>query len=686
MPLSELWQGQSPTITGASLVENSILGVEEGYYTGASYEYINMGDFYVDDIEFDRDHRKNTISLGGSNQTKKIRQWRSNTLYNYTNAYTDVAAIDPQLINSVGQDWKFSQQMFGPTYYLGSSLQVRFIGLSIGTNTYGSYTKQSGFRNLFFQTKVDIMSGTVVGRAFASVRMADKDYYSPAYSIQLNAGDRQIRLIRNLGEFGVSYPLTSVSVPLLTSTDVYMRVVAHENRIFGFYQLDDFTETDYQMVGGTYYTDAEPFDAGGAAIAYRDGQFAFSETKVFTYDPIYTVNDLIKEVTYKAGLDHVHISDIYSDSLTSLTGFSSYFGGTWYINGDNELIGQGTGGSGLADHTILTTGLSFYNFTFEVDLKLGSSAVAGIAVGTTSTLFEGVNFIGISSNLGVGQRILGPRHIFLNSNSNQRRWQITPPQALPIANEWSKIRMSKFADSFYVSVNEETIYASTGASGFSTDEANFIGLIVNKNYGVSKLAAYRNLRVLDLGNLVPGFEISPNSNAESLLERLSRSQPFFYRNNGATVQFVPDTYKNLSSVRTYDIGNSHAAWDIYNSRRDTVVNHVIVYGAGDVFADSWDTEGYEKIKYEVVQVVSDKNLTSYRECKELADTILGESRSKSRLYSYENMAQIDLEKEDTITVINKYTGTSQMFKLRNVIKTYNPDEGDFTQTLTLEGI
>jgi len=673
MSLSQVFRGRSVTEPDYLDGLNSRFSFLEAYLTQPGSGYgVKTANGYIDSIEHRRNVSDDVIDLSLSSELKKYRDWVADKRYSYTSPLV--------LFDNFDQGNVYSNRWQATTT---------------------SWSQSNGFLNGFSNSLSEVITNTDLGKALDVVietkvrndtdavnvfdgvgaRIDNTSLYSAnSLSVILDYNSNSV-LMQQRGPSSSLSNYFGTSRNLATNTFYWLRAVVTANRFYGYFSNDG---SDWTMLGSTFVGVTNVNNAGSGFLSHRFGTANFEYFKVFESKKLWDVKSIVEDISYKAGVRQVIVPDVYDKTLSTITGLTYNVNG-WSFSGIQGIVtGQGVSTSNT-QWTMLGTGLSFKDFRMDVDFKAGVSSVGGVFVGTGFTNYVGLYFRGLTENT-VGTT-LSDSVGFDVVTSGLSRYSVDVPGGLfnyPFSEDFHKLSLIKNDDRLYFLVDNVLVHAEQGSSGINIDSENMAGMMVQSRGGLSMVAQYQNLRFTDLYQVVNNFEIQANSTAMSALERLADLAGFNYKVQGDNVTIIPNSALESDTGLVFNLGDSHLAWDIAKRERNDFITYLTKIGAGNI--------QYTAVAVDLInqndglvrsRTESDELIQTYPDLVLSAENNLRDINSNYSTLSFEHRVDLRLEKFDRITVIDRMTGVSGLFRIDNFNKNYNPVSGDFTQTLQL---
>lgn len=676
MPLKHIWAGQSLIDPNNQIYNNAELFVKEGYHTGSTYEYIDIGRVYVDSFTHDAGPINDTISISASSELKKLSKWRSLQNYNYESAHIHFDSF-------TGTVYSDRWQADSSNFYQGGS---QLIGTSTAIFPLIAYSSKTNMKNVFFefkhQSSVVNLGGAVRGLIRLS-NMAGLDGVSYFLATNFLYGTTVVSLGYKVDATGFSSLILSTPQTFSANTDYWGRIIGYEDKVYSFYSKEG---TSWVLVGGSWAsiagTEIENMKGLVALTHNRPGTTKFDDVKIFSYDNIYTSDYIIKDTLFKSGINNTYVDSQFELINTPLSTGLTELSGSW-------TGGRATGQSHANVWNTKFTGLSFVDFRFDVEVAPGISSRAGIFVGQSGNQFNGFWFTGLSNNAGMTYILTqAAAHEVLMPGGSRTTNYIPIVQEYPYTRKENvtfniphKMSIIKDRDKLYFLINDEMVFGYQGGSGISIDGYNTVGMMLYSQQSFTNTAFFRNMRISKLSRVIPSMEVQAGTSGDNIINRLDEIDPFELNMQGVTAHVLQKSDQD-TPIRTYDLGNSHTAWDVKTAKNDNAPNHIIVYG-DKVHGEAWDIENYESTGQERLEQITEESLDTSFACSDLAAKILAQKKTEAFSMSYENKAQLDLEKHDVLTIIDQTTGVSEALRINNITKNYNPDSADFSSTITL---
>lgn len=671
MPLNNLYRGNNTTQIGASTFDiNTELSIKEGYEIGPTFYNVDIGKAYIDQITHQRGEKRNIVAVSASSALKKLRSTIPDQNYSYAGVFT---FFDTFNTGNFTDRW----QQSGSNWSQGN---MQITGASNNNTEMIGYYDKADFRNAFLEMRVSPQAEA--GQVFIGSRQTSFSSQSGSsgvqgYYVQFEPGTNAYKIITRTPSGSTDFFTTSFTIT--AGNDYWVRLINYEEKTYGYFSADGLS---WNWIGNTWLVN-DIHKRGIIGAANTGVAIDVKEFKVMTYDPAYTLKTLVEDIGYKAGLN-VYVPPIYTHSFGSLGGGLTVLGGSFTVTG-GELTARGT--STANQWATYSTGQSFKDFRFDVEMLAGRSTVAGIFVGNSGNDFNGFWYTGSTLTTGISRLMtIGSAHeILVPDGATTARFTNYFPivTGYPYGVSYYKLSIIKNQDELSFLIDDQQIFYYKGTSGFNPNGYNSIGMMVLPLAGASNIALFKNLKVYPLSETVESFQIYAGSNLENAMERLADIGEFKYLMSGNTFRVIPELSQNNASNRTYNIGSTHGAWDIYTENTNNVITNVIIYGKKGIYGEAWNKELQKKIGSQRTYTVNDETITTIEQAKQLAQKTLRNLNKNKFSMSYENKAQVDVEKFDVLTVIDENTGVSQNLRVYNTNKNYTPAAADFTQTFTL---
>lgn len=687
MSLSTQYTGASPAANGASFLNSrAILKVEEGYVNGATTEYVSQGLFelrdYTDTAPF---RRKLTLSADRQDlrlsDTNLIVPRALRTSYvlnepfeNFNDEYLtyngEWSIVKPRVIGSS------LVTGLSPVYlFLGAAGNLRYEGLDV--------LSPNNFRDVRVTTRMAASDFTPATAAIFSLSLyrikTDQDHsvtgnrivYETQYLFGNEFGATQLIQLYRRDYLGATLLKTGGFASLTDNVFYWFRSEVVDNTVRMYISSDDSTYTNlltHQLPMETYPGSTNPqVGYGKVSMEFHTTvgvTFQIDDLEVAELGKVYTREDVVKSIYAMGGIMGVTVPSQFAHFAPN---FQASSGSSWVLSGENlYLVGTSAGSS---YHYYISSGNSFNNFMAEVEVKGASGMRAGLLVGSTDIWYSTNTAFKMSSDT-IEERFMRSRV----TRSPVAEWLITKPDI------WHKLRLVKRNQELFWLIEEKLYDYAIGSSLIDSMAVN-VGVHSLRNSGaVGATLQYRNFRISSMGDIVDDAQIAPNTKLSSLISR-----------------YMPDDF-NISPLgngyEIYKFGTSRGQHNVdlggvvdFSQSRDDLIAPVSITAEGQAgLANQRKTGNARKaVQADIADttLLEDLSLKTSEDLKRMTDA---EALSYGRrLATFQVTAPLIpmLDIFDSVGLSSFEGNISGNFHVQSIRKSYNAQDGSFTQDLIL---
>lgn len=671
MGLENLFWGATQSIQGTTyLYDRATVNVQEGYNTGNSLEYVNLGDYDVESFNNDgTDSQSLSMRIGSPiNNLRIANDVFDRRLYSGRNFYDDFSNID-----TFDKNYKFA-----------------FRGGAAGPTTGRFFANNVTSGNLIVAEDMGDVSG-IMKFGISSI-----DAQAPiSIFVRASGGDEpgSSHSWSNTGiSTGIEFRFYSLDGPGINALFINrydaVGATALAGRSYGitnstYWAMFSSKQQQHRLYLSTdgrgftklleaYETPTEKMLDRGRVIVHLDN-FALggdAKTSIYSLDLSeianqYTLEDSLEESLGMGKMWGASIESI----LEPVSSFLQSAGSSWTISGEQVNLNNSSTGSSW--HTFMSPGISYIDVVFEGELKGTSGNYAGILYGRSTNWYGNFFYFGPSNG----------------SESNVEHWldarfeyqkrggyiDLQPEQ-------WYKFRMVKTEKRINWYINDILSNSIVGTSLNGVYLPNQLGVFGWRTGISGSVTSFRNLRIPVVGELVNDLSIGRGTNAEDVLVG-SLSE-------GVVAQWSG----GVASI--FNIGSSRAQHGVSASSRIYSMTENTNNNAGTNVSIATG-ENFVAVKFNPAERLVrqvDQGKVTYIENSSI-DNLQDGNKFISKKQSFENTeirpvrlsfpARVELETNDQINVILPDLGVSGVYIVANMSKDYDGSRGKFIQNVDL---
>jgi len=676
--MKSLYWGATQSLAGATFLNTkAIVNVKEGYQIGSSNEYVEIGDFEVDNFEIGS--IRQTLALTLSSPLRRLNQNVSVMGRNYRG--TDV------FIDRFDDPGDTLRQNYSAQYKGGSFLELNAMNIwGVSANALrcndpetagrGSllYNKSKDMKDVSVQAKFLTSNGTKYNDWGLAVRWDQKEQgdYGLVFAWTFPSNG-QLILTNVTGGSIDDLAGSATGISLLDNTPYWFRLRVKDNKAIGSYSTDgrNFTTAiDYTIPASEYiYTTGKVgIRVGNANNPYEmtidDFEFCEFGIEDKTYE------DITKRTL---ALGSVFGSTVQSE-LHDVSQMEAKTGSSWVSGVTNGVVQvdhyNTTGADGLFD-TFTTIGATYNDFVFDCEMKItGNSALAGIVVGSSDAFYQST--YGLVASNTIGPVFSGSTYL----NYGGKGWNWT----LKHAEQWYKLRLIKQDTLIRFYLNGTLANYIYGASWKHLNGASVtVGLGVDRRTITGQQVSYRGMRISALDNLAKDADVDPNAPIDSVFRR-----------------YIPDGYAtnwHKDQVDIFQVGASRGVQGISARIIDSTesLDNVVGDKYAMIRSDSFEAKTYntnsrvtDQLDSMRARFVNDQNATAESGMKKLTNQAIVSGNRNIQPVNVDINVLPHLEKYDRIDLVDSILGVSLNMLLMNNTKSYDANNGSFRQTLLLQ--
>jgi len=664
MTLLNQYHGATRSILGASYLDTkAILNIQEGYQIGATTEYVDLGNFEVENFA-NTGVFSQKLKLNAHNPVRRLDYNNTIVARSFENHhvwYDDFSDSDTLQRNYQQFDsgWEISSGNL--KYDMTDTPNDRDNIAYVGNQTFDDFRIIVKIRCNTFDTDYD---------SRISILFNTQDF------TRLNKNGYGFELMGENVNLLRAIKFTDDAAALLDSTAFnpaddtwyWLMVIKRGNRIMCY------SSTDGQSYTSRYDITDNTYSGGGIGLYCRSGdsstEFLIDFIDIVEIGNQYSTKDIIKHSLAMGGVFDTWIQP----ELNGVSGFEASAGSCWVVgntNGYQQVDLYNTQGGSLY-HTYTSAGNTFNNFIFECEVKGLSGNWLGLMTGSTATFYTNYyKFIGTASDvrnnidniISGGRNVYAKRGLYLNLQSSQ----------------WYKIKLIKtnlFLAWYVNDVLSNSIYGTSLPE--SDGEDNNVGIVGWEGGVTIYRSSFRNAKISKLDDLVDDVQINPNTPLSSVFSR--------YLPNGYAVNW------SGSTVEIFEVGASKGEFGVCQYIQDSSEDISNIVGDKNVLARGENSIGLAsntndrvvgQLDSTRVKFIQDPNIQSNTDGENIANADIVATNRNIQPYSCSITPRVDMEQYDTVNLVDAGLGISKKMLVQGFNKSYSAGDGSFRQTLQL---
>lgn len=662
MSLVNQYWGATQEIPGATYLDSrALLRVQEGYQIGGTIEYVDIGDFKIENFTNEGPFRQ-TLQIEAANQLQWLN--RVNTVVPY------------RLNNHAFYDDRFTNENTLTDNYYQTGPATWDVSSDALTGVMDTQD-----RGLLIYKNSDIADGRIIWKfQFDDTdynygvifRAQDTSTTENAYTIQIRSTSDLIHLYRYIDGNAVSLASADHG-GLSVDTDYWLMVVFRGGNVKVYISTDGESYTKY--IDHTDYT----YKDGLCGIRLRnpDNTERTVTTDEFDFVEIgrqYTQEDIIRKSLMWGGIENVKIQD--DERINgNFSDFDIAVGSSWFTGLTNGYYQADYKGTSREWNLYMHVGESFTDFSIDCEISGSSGAEGGIAVGPQDdpTLGVFLNWYKFGSTNNVVD--------YTEYSSGNQRYSSRGEYSQLGADIWYKSRMMRRGNYIFWYINDVLVNSAyNGIGEWQSGDAVSIGFGAKGISGT--ILSVRDTKISILDSFIDDADFSIGSNVGSVIQR--------YIPEDISMNMQGNTFNIFRLGSTHDAGTSNIGISYVNGTESiNNINIASSTGRGNEYL-SIEDDVQEKIRHRVDY----SNSNAYNNVnilqQESADMYTSSSLFMHGLAVNVNEVNImthpQLENGDFIDYVNIETGVSHRLIVRSNKKTYSSEEGAFRQTLQLSQI
>lgn len=675
MSLNPLYYGNTQTVSGATALDSrAILNIKEGYRFGGTIEYIDKGNYEIEQIE----------KVGAFDQKLKIEATAPIfRLSANNNLIPRVFRSKRDVISRLADNVEFNA-LFTP-----------FSGAWGNTNSLIRLANPPERSIAYLNDLIDVEDFRIVTKLKSSlaasqslmcIRSRFNVDNNTGYILNHIGGENKFRLTRYDGTTGSTH-LQSIGLTLANNTNYYFMFVANQGNLRGYWGTAPsgltlgISISDYSYSRGSI-----GLDMRGVSSVIDISDFEFTEL-----GDIYTSEDILKHI---AGMGDVwNLKTQNNSDNFSITG-NSTAGSSWVSGISN--------GEAIINLYNTTAGQSWHSFSLGDATPSGTilEVVANIQVNGTSGNIAGIGMGNYAQNQ------ISFAQVFKFAGSSLNNWLeeigATPIQRYPNRSQYVTLQPDKWyslkMQSKKIGLSLRSWYTSfflenkllgslvVPANALFDSQARF--KIYGFREGVSgTVTSFKNYRVSELQNVVDHAQVESSQALDSAFSR-----------------FIPEGYEFITGGSFTEIirkGSSRGSFGMTNIAKNQIINntesisnlrgakHTI--GFSDDNVDISYQDGYNKrVAYSADSArytfITDQNVKSSTSLEVITyNQMLNDNRDIERL-SLTTVPRVHIQTNDYIgTVGDTYLGLSRgrAYMVESFTTEFSPASGTWRQSLII---
>lgn len=651
MALLNQYAGATRSVLGASYLDSkAILNIQEGYKIGDTTEYIDLGNFEVEDF----------TNNGAMNQTLTINAHNSIKRLDYNNTFLSRSFTNHKIfyddfddVNTLGQNYSQS----------GSDTW----GITAG----GLLISVTG-ENYCVLNQLQCSDTRIIIKALTGITLCDLGILFRAQNIDVGSySGYMLQIYSNTfnlykGVRGAWTLLSGASCGYRPANTFYWyMIVARGNNIKGYISTNGKAYIKYIDSNDNTYTNGSI--GLRASVA---GTQSYDFLDIVEIGNQYTTEDILKHTLAMGGVFDTWIQP----ELEGVSGWLASTGSCFVVGNTNgyqqvDLYHTTTGSSW---HTFTNNGATWNNYVLTGEFLGTSGTYAGAITGSTNKFYGLYHYISSSYTAAAS-------NVIENYINARFPYDQVGEYFRPIENTWYKFKLIKNNLFLGWYVNDLLIGSIYGTSLPNTGGTNNnIGLFSFQT-GVSGMrTSWRNIRISKLDDLVDDVLIEPNTPLSSTLTRYL-PEGYAINQHGVTVEiFEVGASRGTIGVSNYIINS--------NERISNVIGDKFVVAKGnDIIAQTVNsnTRVINQLDSTRTTFIQDQNLQNRTDAKNLTDTKIEIGNKDIQPYDCQIRPRVESERYDTVNVVDSVLGISSVKLVQNSEKSYNSSDGSFIQNLQL---
>lgn len=525
-----LYSGATRSTLGATYLDvNTYLNIREGYNTGNTTEYVTNGPFLATSLV--NSSTDQVLSLDAIDDPTKLGLQRLPITKTFRRGHQyNERFDDPQVLGSKWVDQSNANGWGITTGFLRS--------LVSGQNN----IEYSGNNNLAdVRVIVNARAGVTALSFHLIMRSTSTEHNNiSGYMIQFAGNVPDMRINRAVNS---SFTLLqTASVPALPAGTIGTFMFVFKGRRIRSYMSTDGGMT---VTAGVDYEVEEPIDlnfqTGSIGIRCDTQNAEFTNIDIVELYDSPTVESVVKKVGFMGGINNIVVQDAWAGATGWLSSTNSTF--TLGITNGYSQVDLTTTDTGSSWH-MLTSGISFSEFTFECDIFGVSGNYMGIFAGLTNNFYGNYHYFGAAAN---------EIENYINGRFAYRR---RGEYFLIGASRWYNFKLTVEDKYFNWYMNGQLVNSIYGAS-LSVDTMS-IGLFAYRTGSSSQRLSWRNIKVSQLDDTIDDVTIDANNTLKQTFDR-----------------YIPDGFA------VQQIGSTTEIFAIGTSRGQFTVNNYIASSTGN---------------------------------------------------------------------------------------------------------